>query len=205
MISKIDINNYLCPSCFTNAVGECRECGQHSNYLKDGICRSCLLQNKYREIYGKPAIFSGQKLYIVGASDCLREFESVPTMSMLNGSSKEKADMLILTQYLSYRKDMDLVIAPCLDGSLVNLCEYSCTMTELKTDPYSYIRKHFLSCIDDGEYWDIELGNNEIFHLFKKPYQLNAMTYRDMNYGNGGNEYGDTSLFLIIGAIEKTR
>ena len=76
-------------------------------------------------------------------------------------------------------------------------------ITELKTDPGGHIRNHLTSLMNNGQFWNIDLQDGERFHLFHTPYHLRAMTYSDMKYGNGKNEYGDTSSFLIIGVLEK--
>lgn len=194
----------LCHSCYATRVGNCKTCGRYTDHLKENLCCECWVKQRYISIFGNPSFFLGKREYVYGSAYSLRDTETIPFMSQLNGSVHTKVDMVILTQYLIYNRRLaDLVIVATPQEIGNTLSEYGATITELKTDPGGHIRNHLTSLMNNGQFWNIDLQDGERFHLFHTPYHLRAMTYSDMKYGNGKNEYGDTSSFLIIGVLEK--
>ena len=204
-------SRYMCKQCYETSVGICQECAEESTYLRNNLCPTCQSKARYRELYSNPDLLLGKRKYVHGSAYMLRDVETIPFMSTLTRTDENKTDHVILENYIScwcdiensYRfKSMDLVITREIDGVCTQLYECGCTMTELKTDPGGHIRKYLTSFIENGSCWDIKLPNSELMHLFTRPYRIQAVTYKDTNYG-GYNWYGDTSTFFIIGALEK--
>lgn len=100
----------------------------------------------------------------------------------------------------------NLVVLHGLPSQFISFTKGSCTMTEFtKSNIFIWDKVN-----TERSKERIELTNGEVLCLWDNPYNLRAMTVSDMDYRKEyvygelkyeGNNYGDTSDFLIVGSI----
>lgn len=201
----------LCPSCTKEQVTVCSECGALSvknDSSTRNLCYDC--ESKYLYLdYISTLDICGMKSNSF-SFDNFRNMRTVKIMSKLRHgygdfpTDKTHApfDVLFLCTYIG-----ELVIIWKMPERFKNLCQYGCTLTELKKNGIWHLA-HGQTCIVKRI---VHLPNKKYFNIWESPYQLRAQTVTDMDYGDRwegldliheGNKYGDTSSFYIIGYID---
>ena len=118
-------------------------------------------------------------------------------------------DVLLINMCSVYGRDKSLVVIDeqWLSKDVIPSYYIAFTMTELKKN----IRKHMLSLSMNEVMIDIKWAESRVLHLWSHPCALYAQTQYDTDYRKEwiggklvyeGNNYGDTSTFLIIGILE---
>ena len=216
-----DVEDYYsyCPACLPKKAKACSECGKlylvNSNSDNANLCRECDRKKGYLDIMSR-INFASLKVEKIHAYT-LENSRTVSLMTRLHTTKKaaEEAE-----KYGSKREYSDALLIDVSDSSLVVVYGYpfptdkipspyaSATMTEFKKGSKAYQlawKKHELLAI-------LPWSEDNIFELWKSPFELRAQTDYDTDYRKEwrwgdlvyeGNNYGDTSNFWIIGTLKK--
>lgn len=202
----------ICPNCADAHTIVCEKCGilarkERYDRQLDGLCYNCETLKLYHD-YLDDRNFSSQRFVRI-SYDELKKANSTLLMSRLRHSygetpadvNKSPYDVLCLRVYNTI-----LIIIYVAPKRLIEASCGCCTMTEFRAKRFW----EWLDYFSERESREISISDKYSINAWIHPYRLCAMTVSDKHYYKifeggeiveEGNEYGDTSSFLIIGTL----
>lgn len=217
----VDVEDYhICKKCLGSNTIKCSSCGKTAIHNRpivpmreiEGLCQECETDFHYKHFAEQlfKRIFEKNIHCIEIDFTSLKQASHESIMNRLSRCREPYAEVMLIHMHwfslvMIFGNQSEFVKKYLHSNHQGNM-----SMSDFKrTNSYRWHKSDM-----EQQHHDIGKNVSDYFHLWKKPYEIDAKTDRVSNYGDiwhgdyliyEGNKFGDTEPFFIIGSIQIKR